>query len=173
MQTEIVPIASRHIDGFHAALDAVAREGEYLALTAAPAIESTRRWVEGNIERGIPLYVALAEGKRVVGWCDIIPNSHPGFDHGGRLGVGVLLAHRGQGIGRRLVRTTIERARVFGLERVELEVFASNAQAIRLYEQFGFEHEGCRRGARKSRGGYEDVLIMGLPFNSPREAGIP
>ena len=127
----------------------------------------------GQYRTGIPQYVALAEGERVVGWCDIIPNSHPGFDHGGRLGVGVLLAYRGQGIGRRLVRTTIERARVFGLERVELEVFASNAQAIRLYEQFGFEHEGCRRGARKSRGGYEDVLIMGLPFNSPREAGIP
>ena len=53
MQIQIKPIASGHIVGFHAAVDAVAREGEYLVMTEAPAIASTRRWVEGNIERGI------------------------------------------------------------------------------------------------------------------------
>ncbi len=167
MQIQIKPIESRHIPGFHAALDAVAREGEYLVLTAAPAIESTRQWVEGNIGRGIPQYVALAQ-QAVIGWCDIIPNTHPGFEHNGRLGVGVLLAHRGQGIGRRLVSTAVDGARAFGLARVELEVFSSNEPAIRLYRELGFEREGCRRLARRIRGGseYEDVLIMGLLLNS-------
>ncbi len=167
MQIQIKPIASRFITGFHAALDAVAREGEYLVLTRAPAIESTRQWVEGNIGRGIPQYVALVEETAVVGWCDIIPDSHPGFEHGGRLGVGVLLAHRRQGIGRRLVSTAVDGAREFGLTRVELEVFSSNEPAIRLYRELGFEREGCRRRARRIRGGgYEDVLTMGLLLNS-------
>ena len=165
IQIQIVPIASRHITGFHATLDAVAREGHYLVLTRAPAIESTRQWVEGHIDRGIPQYVALAD-RAVVGWCDIIPDAHPGFEHGGRLTVGVLLAHRRQGIGRRLIKTAIDAAREFGLQRVELEVFASNRFAIQLYEEAGFEIEGCRRAARKIHGGYEDVQLMGLLLNA-------
>lgn len=168
MQIQIKPMASGHIAGFHTVLDAVAREGDYLTMTAAPAMESTRRWVEGNIERGIPQYVAVADAGRVVGWCDICPDTHPGFDHNGRLGMGVLRAHRRQGVGRGLLTTTLAGARAFGLERVELEVFASNTPAIRLYAEFGFEPEGCRRRARKTRAGYGDVLLMALFLNRQR-----
>lgn len=131
-------------------------------LTRAPAIASTRQWVEGNIERGIPQYVALVGGSAVVGWCDIIPDSHPGFEHSGRLGVGVLLAHRRQGIGRRLVSTAIDGARAFGLTRVELEVFFSNEPAIQLYRALGFELEGCRRRARKLWGVNTRMYLNGL-----------
>ena len=162
MQIQIKPIAYRHITGFHAALDAVAREGEYLLMTTAPAIDSTRRWVEGNIERGIPQYVAVDEADRVVGWCDICPETHAGFEHNGRLGIGVLRAHRRQGVGRRLIEAALVSARTCGLVRVELEVFAANTAAIRLYEAHGFELEGCRRKARRTRRGYEDVLMMAL-----------
>ncbi len=45
MQIQIKPIASGHITGFHAALDAVACEGDHLVMTRAPTIESTRQWV--------------------------------------------------------------------------------------------------------------------------------
>ena len=167
MKIQIKPIAFRYITGFHAVLDAVVREGEYLVLTKAPGIESTRKWVEGNIERGIVQYVAVVEETTVVGWCDIIPDSHPGFEHGGRLGMGVLMAHRRQGIGRRLMSTAVDGARTFGLTRVELEVFSSNEPAIRLYRELGFELEGCRRRARQIRGGgYEDVRTMGLLLSS-------
>ena len=162
MRIQIKPIASRHITGFHAALDAIAREGEYLLMATAPAIESTRRWVEGNIERGLPQCVAVDEADRVVGWCDVLPDTHPGFEHNGRLGIGVLRTHRRQGIGRKLVEAALESARAHGVVRVELEVFASNTAAIRLYEEHGFELEGRRRGVRRTRGGYEDVLMMSL-----------
>jgi len=171
MQIQIKPIASGHIVGFHTAVDAVAREGECLVMTEAPAIASTRRWFEGNIEKGVPQYVAVETdgGGGLVGWCDIIPDAQPGFEHCGRLGVGVLMSHRRKGIGRRLVSKTVEAARVFGLTRVELEVFSFNQSAIHLYREFGFEHEGCRRRARAIRRGrsleYDDVLIMGLLFN--------
>jgi len=175
MQIQIKPIASGHIVGFHAAVDAVAREGEYLVMTEASAIASTRRWVEGNIERGISQYLAVEAdgGGGVIGWCDIIPDAHPGFEHCGRLGVGVLMSHRRKGVGRRLVSTTVEAARAFGLTRVELEVFSSNQSAIHLYRELGFEHEGCRRRARAIRRGgsleYDDVLLMALLLNDPAQ----
>ena len=45
---------------------------------------------------------------------------------------------RGQGLGRRMVKTAIDRARSRGCGRIELDVDATNAHARALYEQMGF-----------------------------------
>jgi len=45
---------------------------------------------------------------------------------------------RGRGVGHRLIERAIEHARDGGSERMYLEVRVSNANAIRLYESFGF-----------------------------------
>jgi hypothetical protein len=52
MSIDIVPIGKAHIEGFHAALDAIARERAYLAFLEAPPIEETRASVARNIARG-------------------------------------------------------------------------------------------------------------------------
>jgi RimJ/RimL family protein N-acetyltransferase len=49
-----------------------------------------------------------------------------------------------------------------GLQRVELDVMASNEKAIALYQKFGFQIEGRKRKARFIDGNYEDTIIMGL-----------
>ena len=46
--------------------------------------------------------------------------------------------------------------------RVELEVFASNVAAIRLYEQERFVTEGRKRRGRILDGADDDILVMGL-----------
>jgi RimJ/RimL family protein N-acetyltransferase len=48
------------------------------------------------------------------------------------------------------------------LERIELEVYASNARAQRSYEKAGFVLEGTLRRRHYGQGRHEDVLIMGL-----------
>ena len=161
MAVEVRLITEEDIRGFHAALDAVARERQYLAMAEAPPIESTREFVRGNIEKGIPQFVAVAEG-RVVGWCDIIPRKGMGFQHCGELGMGVVAAFRRQGVGAALLAAALARAEAIGLERVDLLVFGANAPAIALYKKFGFVEEVRRRKGRKVDGAYEDVLGMGL-----------
>ena len=47
-----------------------------------------------------------------------------------------------------------------GVLRIELTVFADNTRAIRLYERFGFEHEGRLRGYALRDGRYVDALTM-------------
>jgi RimJ/RimL family protein N-acetyltransferase len=160
---EIVPIAPAHIDSFHRALDLVARERRYLALLEAPPIEEFRGFVQNIIRRRYPQFVALSVGE-VVGWCDVLPMTWPIYAHTGVLGVALLPALRGQGVGRQLIARTLEAARAFGLSRIELTVSENNRTAIALYKKFGFETEGVKRNALKIDGRYENQVLMALLF---------
>jgi ribosomal-protein-alanine N-acetyltransferase len=68
--------------------------------------------------------------------------------------------YRRLGIGTRLVNEVIEYAKKHDIKRLTLEVRASNAPAIALYENMGFKKEGVRRGFYDSP--KEDGLIYSL-----------
>jgi ribosomal protein S18 acetylase RimI-like enzyme len=158
---EIVPISERHIEGYNRCLDAVARERRYIGFVRGPSLESSREYVMSNIQDNVPQFIVV-KGDEVVGWCDISPGKREGFTHCGTLGMGLIKDYRRQGIGTRLMERTMEAAKARGVERVELEVYASNKPAISLYEKRGFVHEGVKRRARKLDGVYDDILIMAL-----------
>ena len=161
MPVDIVPIEEGHIEGFHRALDLVARERRYLAFLEAPPPESTRAFVLDHIKHGHPQFVALSAGE-VVGWCDITPKDRPTYAHGGVLGMGLLPPFRGQGIGADLIRRSFDAARAFGLHRVELTVRENNTSAVKLYRKVGFEVEGLLRDAVQVDGAYENVILMAV-----------
>jgi ribosomal protein S18 acetylase RimI-like enzyme len=160
---EIVPITQDHIDGFHRALDFVAREGRYLAFVEGPPLENTRAFVLDHIQRGLPQFVAVSAGE-VVGWCDVTPKERPIYAHGGVLGIGLLPRFRGQGIGTNLIRSTLAATRTIGLHRVELTVRQNNTRAIELYRKVGFVVEGLQRDAVQIDGLYENIVCMALLF---------
>ncbi|MDH3211887.1 MAG: GNAT family N-acetyltransferase [Myxococcales bacterium] len=153
------PIADEDVPSFHLCLDAVARERRFLAMVEAPPLEALREFVASGRERGAVQFVATSDGG-VVGWCDVSPIPFEGCRHCGTLGMGVLTGHRRRGTGRRLLESTLREAERCGITRVELEVFASNRAAIRLYEAFGFEHEGRKHRAREIDGVAEDLVCM-------------
>ncbi len=158
----IAPITAEDIDGFHAALDKVAKEKKYLAFLEAPPLESTRAFVLGNIKADIPQFVARVNG-RIIGWCDIVPlNDRHINKHIGVLAIGLLPEFRGKGIGRRLMQVVIEKAKMQGLTRIELTVREENENAIALYKKLGFEIEGLKRNAAKIDGVYENSYMMAL-----------
>jgi len=163
MPVDIVPIEESHIEGFHRALDFVAREKRYLAFLEAPPPESMRAFVLDNIERGHPEFVALAAGE-VVGWCDVLPKVRPIHAHTGVLGMALLPPFRGQGIGGDLIRRALAAAKAFGFHRVELTVREDNANAIALYRKFGFATEGLQRDAVQVDGVYGNVVFMAVLF---------
>src|SRR5262245_18907957 len=159
MSWRIERIAERHIEGFRAGVDEVARERRYLSFLEAPSVEETRRFVLGNITNGFPAFVAIA-GEIVVGWSDVIPVQRPVHSHCGVLGMGVVPRWRRQGIGRALLAHALAASRDYGLERVELTVRASNVHAIALYKAHGFDTEGVKRKGVLVDGGYDDLLCM-------------
>lgn len=158
---DIVQISDQHAIGFHACLDAVARERRYLAQIEAPPLESMLGFVRSSVSKDAAQFVAL-DADAIVGWCDVFPAWPPAIQHCGSLGMGVLAAYRGRGIGRQLMSTTLAHARRKGITRVELEVRADNAAAIRLYESMGFTHEGRKPCGMRFDGVYFDSLMMGL-----------
>lgn len=74
--------------------------------------------------------------------------------------MGVKAGFRGQRLGQGLLKAALKRAFGQGLERVDLELFRSNALAVRLYEAHGFVREGVKVGARKLHGMVDDLLLF-------------
>jgi ribosomal protein S18 acetylase RimI-like enzyme len=161
-EVRFVPTAEHYAEGFNAAVDAVARERRYIGFVEGPSLESTREFVRSILAGAGVQILAVSTDDTVVGWCDIVRNPHEGFRHVGRLGMAFLPEYRGRGLGRRLVAQTIRAAHQIGIERVELEVFASNKRAIAFYEAAGFAIEGIKSHARKLDGQYDDNIFMAL-----------
>lgn len=66
--------------------------------------------------------------------------------------------YRGKGVGKKLIEDLIETAQKKGMVQMTLEVRKSNKVAIHLYESFGFEIAGVRKGYYADN--HEDALIM-------------
>ena len=82
---------------------------------------------------------------------------------------------RDRGLGSEATRLTIDYAfSTTQLHRLELEVFAFNPRAQRVYEKAGFVVEGVRRDALRFDGAYIDAVIMSIlrPEWEERRAAI-
>jgi len=159
--TEVVIVypSEKYFESFHESLGVVARERIHIEMVEAPPLEKLAKFQSDLIGKNGPVYYAVLNG-RVVGWCDIFPYSNPRLCHRGGLGMGLLPEFRGRGLGSKLLLSTLDHAKRFGLEKVELNVYTSNAAAIALYKKFGFEEEGLIKKYRKLDGHYFDCLAM-------------
>jgi len=159
MAYDIRAIRKTDIEGFRAALTSVVKERKYLLTLEPPSLENVTAFITTNIDNNYAQFVADLNGE-IIGWADIVPGKKEALKHAGLLGMGVVLEHRHKGIGKQLLKQVVEHSWKIGLKRLELEVFASNVNAVALYKQFGFELEGTKRNARLVDGRYEDVHIM-------------
>lgn len=89
-------------------------------------------------------------------------NRSPCFSHCGDLGMGILDEYRDKGIGKALMRTALESARIRGLTRISLTVYEGNTRALEFYKMFGFREEGVKRKAALIDGVYINVISMAL-----------
>ena len=157
----IRPIALADIEQFRDVTSVVMRERAFLAFVEGFPIDEAAAFVARNLRLGNPQVVA-EDADRIVGWCDIRRETIPVYAHVGHLGMGLLPEYRGRGIGERLIRASIDAARVAGFERIELTVYARNVRAAALYRKVGFVHEGAQREALYRNGRRHDVHLMSI-----------
>lgn len=161
MTDRILPLAPEHFDGLRHALDVVAREKRYLAFQAAPPVDVATAFYRRALEADSPFFVALVAGA-VSGWCDITPTHGESRAHVGTLGIALVPAARGRGLGPALMRAAIDKAWAKGLTRIELTVRADNTVAHALYRRLGFADEGLQRRSMRVDGTYHDSFAMAL-----------
>jgi RimJ/RimL family protein N-acetyltransferase len=126
-----------------------------------PSVEQVAAMIARHAEDARSCLLLACDGDAVIGMLDFSSSARPQQRHVGAFGMSVAHAARGRGVGTRLVRALIAFAAAHGYRRIELEVFATNTSAIRLYEREGFAHEGRRRGAVMVGGEAVDLLMMG------------
>jgi ribosomal protein S18 acetylase RimI-like enzyme len=146
---------------FSEAVSEVAAEQWYLATVDGYSSDQTRAYIQTALTGSVYQVVAV-DGGNVIGACDVRRSELKGFAHVGQLGMYVRKAWRGRGIGRKLLSACLSVVKQAGLEKIELEVFADNIPAIRLYESTGFLREGLKERGRKWHDRYQDVVLMAL-----------
>lgn len=104
---------------------------------------------------------AKQEGK-VVGFYILHPNNVGRAGHIANASFGVSCECRGSGIGEKLVKDCLEKAKQDGFRGLQFNaVVASNTAAITVYRKCGFTTVGMIPGGYRMKDGhYEDIYIM-------------
>jgi RimJ/RimL family protein N-acetyltransferase len=124
------------------------------------SLSDEEQFVRPYVERHDRVLLVATDGDDVVGVLNFEGREQPQFAHSGRFGISVRRDWRGRGVGSRLLDAIEPWAIAHGFRRLELEVFANNQAAERLYERKGYVREGCRRGALLVGRDYVDVIEM-------------
>ena len=107
------------------------------------------------------VYVAERdEDGAIIGRLSLARDTHPASAHVADLGLMVAADARRRGVGWALLEAAVEWSRTAGIRKLELHVFPWNEPAIRLYERFGFEREGERKGHYRRGDEFVDAVLM-------------
>jgi putative acetyltransferase len=122
------------------------------------SVASTRKMLENTPSTDCRI-LAIWQGQ-VIGWCGLYRlkgREH----HVAEIGIGVHDDFAGKGIGGKLLSAIIDTAdNWLNISRIQLYVNVDNHHAIKLYERFGFQHEGTLRSLTFRNGEYVDGHIM-------------
>ena len=145
------------------AVDSVAREGAYfLRSRFEQDVIAERAFLTKTAEHDNLFLLAELDGN-LVGWVTLFRGQQEFRRHTAELGMGVLEAFRGLGIGTALLRYALEWAARHDVEKVNLGVRASNQRAQVLYRKFGFVEEGRRvKEIKDPANEYDDSLEMAV-----------
>ena len=118
----------------------------------------------GRAESPRCVEVCAVVGDKIVGTASVDPIGRRFKNrHRCELGISILCAYWGRGVGRALMEACLECARQMGYGQAELEVVADNASAIGLYRSLGFVGFGRNPLAFRSRtSGWQEVVLMRL-----------
>ncbi len=127
-------------------------------------IEQQQKWFEAHDDRH-PIIVAEIDGQ-VVGWVSLTAwSDRPAYDETAESSFYVKQDFRGQGIGRQLKQSIIERAKKLGYYTLIARVADGSHASLALNNEFGFVHIGTMKEVGKKFGKRIDVHIFQKMLN--------
>ena len=134
------------------------REPEEITIT----LEQEKSFIQSkrDAEREL-LLVAIIDGKHV-GNCSLMNIApYKRYEHRCGLAIALYQEYCGCGIGKIMMETVLEVAKMIGYEQAELEVISDNQNAISLYKNLGFKKYGTfPNNMRYSDGTYANADWM-------------
>lgn len=125
---------------------------------------SHREWVAGLARRRdlVAFGIRMKSSGRLIGVCQLTAINAVARSADLQIRIGAA-ASRGKGLGAEAVRLLVGFGfRDLNLHRIALQVFATNARAIKTYQRAGFKHEGTLRDASFIDGRFVDVCVMAM-----------
>ena len=119
---------------------------------------------------GTHTYVAEQPGIGIIGTYILRPNQSGGGSHVANAGFMVSASTRGHGLGRAMAEHCLSEARQLGFRAMQFNyVISTNAAAIKLWQDLGFEIVGTLPDAfHHPKRGYVDVYVMYRSLPAPR-----
>jgi RimJ/RimL family protein N-acetyltransferase len=141
-------------------------EGAWLLTTAEwRSIADERRYLRAVRRHPDAAVYVVEDAGRVVARLSLARDVHPASRHVADLGLMVAASHRRRGIARALLEQSVAWAGSVGVRKLELHVFPWNEPAMALYESFGFEREGLRKGHYLRDGVPVDAVLMAFQLD--------
>jgi RimJ/RimL family protein N-acetyltransferase len=122
--------------------------------------DDLRQFLQMTIASGNNAVFVAAVSDRLVGLATATGGVHPAKRATVEIGIGILEAYRGRGIGRALMAGVEDWARIAGIHRLQLPVVVTNGPAIALYRKSGFSIEGTLRQSVRVDGCDVDQYMM-------------
>jgi putative acetyltransferase len=150
------------LDDLTGYINGLVKEGAQITKTDLVTREAEAEWLGerlSEIENGhVIMLVAEVDGKVVsVGEVGLLTGER---SHTGYLGIGVAKKARRLGLGKIMMDALLGLARKTGLKILILDVYATNAIAIRLYEKVGFKEAGRIPKGLLRNGHFIDLVRM-------------
>ena len=124
-------------------------------------LEQRAAWFEERTRDGYPVFAAVDDTGRVVGWSALNPyHARMGYRFTAENSVYVAADRRGKGIGKLLLPPLIAGAQAKGLHAIIAAIDAENAASIRLHAAFGFEKVGHFKQTGFKFNRWLDVVYM-------------
>ena len=124
-------------------------------------LEHRTQWFEERQRDGYPVFVAVDDAGRVIGWSALNPfHARMGYRFTSENSVYVAVDMRGKGLGKLLLAPLIEGAKARGLHAIIAVIDADNEASIRLHAAFGFEKVGLFKQTGFKFNRWLDVVYM-------------
>jgi L-amino acid N-acyltransferase YncA len=126
-------------------------------------------WFDDHQHTGLPIFVALNEVGRIVGWSALNRyHDRKGYRFTSENSIYIAPDYRGRGIGKLLLAPLIESAAKLGLHAIIAVIDSENEASVRLHAGFGFETVGRFREVGFKFNRWLDVIYMELIVASDR-----
>lgn len=111
------------------------------------------------------IFICAFDQNNMIGSVNIVSSSNrKKIAHRCSLGISVLKEYWSYGIGSKLLEEALTQANKEGYKQVELEVYADNLRAIKLYEKYGFKQYGRLPNAFNIEETMIDSILMVKEF---------